>query len=76
MAMTVARICSETEQTVRQPALSANISTGRVAQALAVLQHAPNLVDLVIREQMGLDVAYEQALATKQTAEKEFCRSE
>jgi Homeodomain-like domain len=68
-AMAVARICSETEQTVRRAAAGANISTGRVGQALTVLRFAPSLVDLVIREQMGLDAAYKQALATKTARE-------
>ena len=57
MAMAVAKLCPETGQTVREAAEAAGVTKTRVGQARIVLQHAPSLVDLVIREEMGLDAA-------------------
>jgi hypothetical protein len=74
--MAVAKLCLETRQTIRDAEKETGIDRTRIAYALTVLHHAPSLVDLVISEEMGLDAAYKQALATKQTAEKEHDRLE
>lgn len=68
-AMIVARYRSETDQSLESVARSEGLTKTRLANAVTVLQHAPDLVDAVISGATGLDAAYKTAGERKRDAE-------
>jgi len=71
MAMAKARLLSN--QTQRQAAAEAGVSQSLFAQADAVVQHAPDLVDAVLAGARLYD-AYEEALRRKRVPEEQAAR--
>jgi ParB-like chromosome segregation protein Spo0J len=68
-AMVAARAALVSKGTKAAAARSAGVSAGRVSQAVAVLDHAPDLADGVVSGAVSLDTAYETARKNKKVAE-------
>jgi ParB-like nuclease domain len=67
--MIVAKICSETKQTLRQISEQNKVALAAIGRARTVLHHAPDLADPVIAGSISLDNAYEEARVRKGRAE-------
>lgn len=68
-AMVAARAVFVSNTTQQSAANIAGASRARVAYAVAVLQHAPDLADAVVAGALGLDKAYETARERKEKAQ-------
>jgi len=64
-AMVVARICSVTEQSIRSAAKKSSLSSTRIANAITVIQFAPDQADAVLAGSVSLDEAYRHAQDAK-----------
>jgi hypothetical protein len=60
-AMVAAKVCSLNEQSTRTVSKTVGVALGYIGQASIILQHRPDLADLVITGAMSLNDAYEKA---------------
>jgi ParB-like nuclease family protein len=67
--MIVAKICSETKQTLRQISEQNKVALAAIGRARTVLRHTPDLADQVLTGSLSLDKAYEEARICKGQAD-------
>jgi hypothetical protein len=68
-AMAVAKICSVSEQSVRETSKQTGVTATRIACARTVLRYAPEQAEGVLSGAIPLDAAYEKAREAKAMAE-------